>query len=89
MLQVAVQLAASLLRTPIPAALSLEIAKDRAVERLCQRIQSWLPHAGAAPPALLERAMFRLKMAGGGAAGASYLGCNAAAIPAVPKIQIE
>jgi len=43
------------------------------VERLSRRIQTWLPYAGAAPPALPERALFRLKMAGGGITGASYL----------------
>jgi len=73
MLRVGVHLATALLRSPIPAALLPEIQKDRAVERLSRRIQTWLPYAGAAPPALPERALFRLKMAGGGITGASYL----------------
>jgi hypothetical protein len=73
MLRVAVQLAASLLQIQIPAALSQGIQEDRAVGPLSRRIQTWLPYAGTAPPALPERAMFRLKMAGGGWTGASYL----------------
>lgn len=56
-----------------PAAMDEEIRKDRACEDLCQQIQSWLPYAGFTPPSLSRRALFRLKMAGGGATGAAYL----------------
>ena len=73
MLRVAVQLASSLLRSQIPQPVRLEIRNDRAVTDLVRSIQAWLPYAGATPPPLFERAMFRLKMAGGGLAGTGYL----------------
>lgn len=73
MLYVGVRLAASLLRSAIPAALETEIAEDKAVAGLVRRIQSWLPYAGTLRPPLSERAMYRLEMGGGGVAGAFYL----------------
>jgi Uncharacterised nucleotidyltransferase len=73
MLYVGVQLAASLLRIQIPAALETEIEKDRAVAGLVLRIQSWLPYGGNVRPPLYERARYRLEMGGGGVAGAFYL----------------
>jgi putative nucleotidyltransferase-like protein len=73
MLIVAVQLAASLLRVTPSIGYTDHLHEDRTTELLCRNIQSWLPYAGAAPPPLLGRAMFRLKMAGGGLTGAAYL----------------
>ncbi len=73
MLRVAVQLPSMLLQTKIPSPLLAEIARDSGGEALCREIQTWLPHAGAAPPPLFSRAMFRLKMGGGGLTGAAYL----------------
>jgi hypothetical protein len=73
MLRVAVRLAAILLGSEVPPALSDEITNDPAVESLCRRILVWLPSAGAQPPTLPRRAMFRLDMAGGGLRGAVFL----------------
>jgi Uncharacterised nucleotidyltransferase len=72
-LHVGVQLASLVLKTPVPSAIAAEIRHDRACEPLCRQIQGWLPFAGAAPPSLPRRAMFRLKMAGGGLSGVAYL----------------
>jgi hypothetical protein len=73
MLRVGIQLAAMVLGTTIPTALAGEIRSDRTSELLCRHIQTWLPFAGAAPPPLASRALFRLRMAGGGLAGVAYL----------------
>jgi hypothetical protein len=50
-----------------------EVKKDGAREELCRQIEAWLPYAGYTPPALGTRAMFRVKIAGGGSAGLMYL----------------
>jgi hypothetical protein len=73
MLRLGIQLGALVLRIKLPSALAEEIAKDRISGSLCRRIQTWLPYAGAAPPSLPRRALFRMEMAGGGLSGAAYL----------------
>ncbi|HEY4978507.1 MAG TPA: nucleotidyltransferase family protein, partial [Candidatus Acidoferrum sp.] len=73
MLHVALQLAESLLRVPIPAPMKGAVARDAAVPRLCRQVIRWLPSAGYAPPELRERAIFRMRMRGGILAGALYL----------------
>ncbi|MGC2851512.1 MAG: nucleotidyltransferase family protein [Candidatus Acidiferrum sp.] len=73
MLRVGVQLGELLLRVKLPSTISEDIEKDPNSERLCRRILAWLPYAGAAPPPLPARAMFRLGMAGGGVTGLGYL----------------
>ena len=73
MLHVGLLLCAQLFGMKLPRALTEEIRRDRASERLCGQIQGWLPHAGSAPPPLGRRARFRADMAGGGLTGASYL----------------
>jgi Uncharacterised nucleotidyltransferase len=73
MLRVAIRLAALVLNVKVPPALADEIQNDQAAESICRRIQTWLPHAGASPPALLGRAMFRADIAGGRLAGAVFL----------------
>jgi Uncharacterised nucleotidyltransferase len=72
-LRVGIQLACSLLQVDVPSGIAKEIKQDRSCSLLCRDIQTWLPYAGAAPPPLLSRAMFRLRMGGGGVVGASYL----------------
>jgi hypothetical protein len=74
MLRVALRLATLVLGVRIPAAFADEIQKDHATESLCLRIQTWLPYAGVKPPALPKRAKFRVDIAGGGLAGAIFLG---------------
>lgn len=73
MLRLAVLLAERLLRVPIPAALHADVERDRMCTRLAHKIETWLPLAGYAPPALVERAKFRFHMPGGSLDGFRYL----------------
>jgi hypothetical protein len=73
MLRVGLLLASIVLDVPLPGAMASKIQRDHAAHSLCRRIRNWLPFAGAAPPALPKRAIFRLEMAGGGLAGLRYL----------------
>ena len=73
MLRVGVLLGSMLLNVSLPSAIAHKIQRDHAAPSLCRRIQTWLPFAGAAPPALPRRAMFRLQMAGGGFSGLAHL----------------
>ena len=73
MLHVGLFLAESLLGVPVPTAMAATTKADGAARNLVRQVKGWLPTAGYAPPSLLQRAMFRLKMGGGGFGGASYL----------------
>jgi putative nucleotidyltransferase-like protein len=73
MLYLALQLSESLLRVAVPAPLAADVARDAPVRTLSVQVARWLPQAGFAPPALWERAAFRMSMRGGGIAGAAYL----------------
>ncbi|GAC1635727.1 MAG: hypothetical protein NVS9B14_13330 [Candidatus Acidiferrum sp.] len=73
MVHVALRLVQNLLRTEIPAAIRADVAEDSATERICERIGTWLPYAGYAPPSLPQRALFRASMRGGWIAGPAYL----------------
>jgi hypothetical protein len=73
MVNVALQLVEDLLRSEIPAAAKERVKHDRGVKRVCERIKSWLPYAGAAPPSLTRRALFRMNMRRGLIAGPAYL----------------
>jgi hypothetical protein len=73
MLCVGLQLANQLLEADFPAEIQDRMMRDPEVHSLCEQILGWLPMAGFAPPSLRERALFRMKMAGGGVAGAAYL----------------
>jgi len=73
MVRVALLLGEHLLRAAIPEAMAAGARADRTAMEIVEQIESWLPSGGSAPPALPQRAMFRLKMAGGGFAGAAYL----------------
>jgi hypothetical protein len=72
-LRVGLQVGAMLFGMDLPAAMTEEIQKDPASAALCRQILTWLPYAGTAPPPLPQRAIFRLRMAGGGITGAAYL----------------
>jgi len=41
--------------------------------RIVRKIESWLPYAGQEPPALIQRALFRLRTRGRLVSGAGYL----------------
>jgi Uncharacterised nucleotidyltransferase len=73
MLHVGLLLSESLLGVPVPAEMAASTNADGAARELVRQVEGWLPTAGYVPPALLQRAMFRLKMGGGGLAGISYL----------------
>lgn len=73
MLCVGLQLARQLLDANLPDDIQNRISRDQEVQPLCAQIIGWLPMAGLAPPSLRERALFRIRMAGGGVAGAAYL----------------
>ena len=73
MLCVGLQLAKQLLGADLPAEIQERMLRDQEVQPLCSQIIGWLPMAGLAPPSLRERALFRIRMAGGGIAGAAYL----------------
>lgn len=73
MLRVGLQLGASLFSVQPPQEMARELAQDAATQRLCRQVLRWLTQAGLTPPTLWERAMFRIRMAGGGLAGLPYL----------------
>lgn len=73
MLAVGTLLAARVLGTPLPKGIANDIQKDPASEGLCQQVETWLPFGAGAPPSLLQRALYRISMAGGGISGWSYL----------------
>jgi len=73
MLHTSLRLAAELLRARLPETIQAAVEADAAAGRLTRRISSWLPAAGYAPPGLMERAMFRMRMRGGLFSGPAYL----------------
>jgi hypothetical protein len=73
MVNVALRLVQDLLHTEIPSEIRNSVEPDRGAVGICQRIKTWLPYAGFAPPSLPQRALFRMKMRGGIIAGPAYL----------------
>lgn len=73
MLLVGILLGVLVFGLELPPAIEQEIAKDHTSRDLCRQISKWLPNAGRTPPSLRRRAMYRMKMAGGGVTGAAYL----------------
>jgi len=73
MLYVGLRLAADLLGARLPKKTGAAVRSDRMVGRLARQIMQWLPAAGSAPPGILERAMFRIRMRGGFFRGVAYL----------------
>lgn len=73
MLRTGLRLAADLLKTHLPQTLQARVNGDAVAARLARQISSWLPAAGYAPPGLIERAMFRMRMRGGLLSGPAYL----------------
>jgi hypothetical protein len=73
MLHTGLQLAEDLLRMQLPSKVSDQIHGGTVATRLARQVQKWLPAAGDAPPGLLERAAFRLRMRGGLLAAPAYL----------------
>lgn len=73
MVRVALLLAERLLHVPVPQPMEAEVARDAACSRIVAKIEAWLPYAGYEPPAITQRALFRLRMRGHLLAGARYL----------------
>lgn len=73
MLRVGILLGKSLLGANPPGSFAEELRRDPTTESLCRQITGWLPYAGYAPPSLRGRAMFRMRVAGGGVRGLAYL----------------
>ncbi len=62
-----------MLHAPLPKDISVLVQKDARAAKLVVRILRWLPGAGHTPPALFERAAFRMQMRGGLLAAPAYL----------------
>ena len=73
MVHVGLLLAQSLLGVPVPAEMVAGTHADGTARELVKQVEGWLPTAGYRPPPLYRRAMFRLKMGGGGLSGMAYL----------------
>jgi hypothetical protein len=73
MVHVGLLLAELLLGEPVPTQMAAATNADGVAPDLVRQVKSWLPTAGYLPPPLHRRAMFRLKMGGGGLSGAAYL----------------
>lgn len=73
MLHVGLRLAAEILELPLPEKIAAAVRADRTAAKLASQIALWLPAAGLAPPGLLQRAVFRVRMRGGPLAGSAYL----------------
>jgi hypothetical protein len=73
MVHVGLLLAESLLDVPVPAEMAANANADSTAIDLVRQVESWLPTAGYKPPPLIQRALFRQKMGGGGLDGTAYL----------------
>lgn len=73
MLRVALLLARRLLRVPLPDQMKNEIERDSTCARVVAQIETWLPHAGYLRVPMMQRALFRYRIAGGALAGSRYL----------------
>ncbi len=73
MLRTGLLLARNLLRAPLPPQILDRLQKDSLAGRLATQIAAWLPSAGEAPPGLLSRALYRLRMRGNTLLGLVYL----------------
>lgn len=73
MLHVGIWLGISLFAMKLPDEIAEEIQRDQATKVLCAEIQEWLPYGSYRLPGLARRAIYRMKMGGGGIAGVRYL----------------
>ena len=64
MLHVALELAVNVLNVPPPEKMARFLQADMVARRLAAQISRWLPAAGSAPPNILQRAVFRMRMRG-------------------------
>jgi len=73
MLNLGLRLTMDLLHAALPQEIIVEVRSDKSAGELAVQVQRWLPAAGAAPPGLLERARFRMRLRRGFFSGISYL----------------
>jgi len=73
MLYVGLRLAADVLVAALPENVLQTVRSDRSAAILARQVKRWLPAAGSAPPGIIERAIFRMRMRGGIFSGAAYL----------------
>jgi putative nucleotidyltransferase-like protein len=73
MLHTGLRLALDLLKAQLPTKVLGIVRADGTAARLAQQTLNWLPAAGYAPPGLLERAAYRLRMRGGLMSAPAYL----------------
>ena len=73
MLRTGLLLARNLLRAPLPPHILDRLQADSLAARLAAQIANWLPAAGQAPPGLVSRALYRLRMRGNTFSGLAYL----------------
>jgi hypothetical protein len=74
MLHTGLRLATDLLKAQLPGDVLAMVQADKAAGWLTTQTCKWLPAAGYAPPALFERAAFRLRMRGSLLSSLAYLG---------------
>lgn len=72
-LRVGILLPALLFGTNLPSGMAEDVGRDPAAEKLCAEIQGWLPYASYRSASLQRRALYRMRMAGGGICGTRYL----------------
>lgn len=73
LLHTGLRLAVDVLQAELPEKVSSRVEGDGVAAKLAARVLRWLPAAGYAPPALFERAAFRLRMRGSFFAAPVYL----------------
>jgi hypothetical protein len=73
MLYAGLVLAALVLEAPLPEQIAPSVRADKAVAALTRQVMRWLPAAGSAPPGIMERALFRMRMRGGILSSIPYL----------------
>ncbi len=73
MLHTGLRLASDVLHADLPEAVLLAVQGDVGAGKLAVCVRTWLAAAGNAPPTLLERVAFRLRMRGSGFSAPAYL----------------
>ncbi len=73
MLRMSLLLAKNVVGAPLPPAIQIDAESDAGAARMAQEIADRLPHVDNQPMSLFGRAMFRVKMRGGGFPGLTYL----------------
>jgi hypothetical protein len=73
MLHTGLRLASDLLHAGLPATVLAAVQADLGAGKLAAHVRTWLAAAGNAPPSIIERAVFRLRMRGGAFSAPAYL----------------